>query len=747
MKRNPLPVGARDRSCTAPSPSSEVVLRPDVMSRLSTPGLRLAVVAAAGGYGKTSHVAAWAADQERPVAWIDIEHADRDPHVLLSRLVGVLGSVTDFDPVGAPSGDSHPGQVAAVVAPLFGHAVRECHAPFVLVLDDVHLLTTQSAADLLDSLIDSIPTHSMLVVVGRALPSKSLRRRRADADVVEIDEVQLSLDGTEIGLVLDRMGVPSDAGRANELLAVTEGWPVGVRLAGARWHAEARRGEVRSHGLSGREPHVAGYVMGEWLGGLSTKDRNFLMRVSCLDRLSGPSCDVVVGRNDSSQVLHRIFTDRTILIPLDHRAEEYRMHSILRDALRAEFERVDAVGARSSCSRASEWFEKTNDVDRAVHFAVAAGDVDRAEQLVAKHALSFFTNGRYATLSRWLEAMPRDRVLASSSLCLCAALSTLGPGDDTATLAWLKLSEHLDARTPGGKSPERLLLLTFRSLMSTGPEALALDDATRAYHGLPPGVSHAASCLALGVALFSIDNERAEPILSEGAEEAAIWGAPSLEANCRALLAIAAHSNGDSVRALACARRARRVLAEHKLEYAPTLAFVIAVSSLVEAGAGQLSQAREDWTLARRHLAYFPNVSGWTNVQSRIALAHASVLLEDRMGAEVLCSEVREFLAAQPDARKPQRQIAELAEILSSSDRAVPHRPSSLTTAEMRVLHYLPTNLRLIDIGSHLYISRFTVKTHCSSIYTKLAVSSRSEAVDTARAMGLLPAMMETTNR
>ena len=63
---------------------------------------------------------------------------------------------------------------------------------------------------------------------------------------------------------------------------------------------------------------------------------------------------------------------------------------------------------------------------------------------------------------------------------------------------------------------------------------------------------------------------------------------------------------------------------------------------------------------------------------------------------------------------------------------------SALTTAELRVLHYLPTNLSLAEIGTRLYVSRYTVKTHCGSIYRKLDVGSRSEVVDEARNLGLL---------
>jgi LuxR family maltose regulon positive regulatory protein len=64
--------------------------------------------------------------------------------------------------------------------------------------------------------------------------------------------------------------------------------------------------------------------------------------------------------------------------------------------------------------------------------------------------------------------------------------------------------------------------------------------------------------------------------------------------------------------------------------------------------------------------------------------------------------------------------------------------PSSLTTAELRVLALLPTHLSFREIGRHLHVSANTVKTHAHAVYRKLDVRSRSEAVVRARETGLL---------
>jgi LuxR family maltose regulon positive regulatory protein len=186
------------------------------------------------------------------------------------------------------------------------------------------------------------------------------------------------------------------------------------------------------------------------------------------------------------------------------------------------------------------------------------------------------------------------------------------------------------------------------------------------------------------------------------------------------------------------AAHARRLLVDHGLERAPSMAVITAAHALAAASTGDAPTAQSDWYLARAQLAYFKDVSGWANVQARVALARTSLLLGDRMGAETMLREVREYLVRQPDAVRAHRQVAELEELVRQMHRHSTFGSSSLTTAELRVLHYLPTNLSLADISTRLFVSRYTVKTHCGSIYRKLNVTSRSEAVESARRIGLL---------
>jgi DNA-binding CsgD family transcriptional regulator len=98
------------------------------------------------------------------------------------------------------------------------------------------------------------------------------------------------------------------------------------------------------------------------------------------------------------------------------------------------------------------------------------------------------------------------------------------------------------------------------------------------------------------------------------------------------------------------------------------------------------------------------------------------------------------------DAQDDSELAFEIAGLLGEAERpapppAEPAWPGQpLTQSETRVLRYLPTHLGAPEIAAELYLSANTVKTHLRHLYRKLGAHSRHEAVQRARAIGLLTA-------
>jgi LuxR family maltose regulon positive regulatory protein len=128
----------------------------------------------------------------------------------------------------------------------------------------------------------------------------------------------------------------------------------------------------------------------------------------------------------------------------------------------------------------------------------------------------------------------------------------------------------------------------------------------------------------------------------------------------------------------------------------------------------------------------------WLAVQVRVELAKAHLALNDAATAAELSTEIAGILLARPhlgtlrdEAAALQRHVDELREHPAG-------RAATLTAAELRLLPLLTTHLSFRQIADHLYVSRNTVKTQAISVYRKLGVASRTEAIDRAIEIGLL---------
>ena len=87
-----------------------------------------------------------------------------------------------------------------------------------------------------------------------------------------------------------------------------------------------------------------------------------------------------------------------------------------------------------------------------------------------------------------------------------------------------------------------------------------------------------------------------------------------------------------------------------------------------------------------------------------------------------------------------QNQIAQVRQMVAANAQLGATGAAPLTGAELRVLPYLQTHLTIGEIGERLFVSRNTVSSEVASIYRKLGVSSRNNAVLQATRIGLLGA-------
>ena len=128
----------------------------------------------------------------------------------------------------------------------------------------------------------------------------------------------------------------------------------------------------------------------------------------------------------------------------------------------------------------------------------------------------------------------------------------------------------------------------------------------------------------------------------------------------------------------------------------------------------------------------------WLTLQTLIEETRAYLALRDTAAVRSLLAEIHALLQERPYLGV----LVDQAEALEQDVEAMPRREDAaeagLTAAELRLLPMLATHLSFREMGDELHVSRNTVKTQAISVYRKLGVSSRSEAIARAVRLGLV---------
>ena len=697
-------------------------------------------VLAPPGYGKSTQIARWVADEPRHVGWVDIERIDNDPFVLAAALSRAL-TPTDGYLSDAHWDEAFEGRgVVGIVAPGLGALVDRIEWPFVLVLDDVHHIDSIESLAVLDALAEHLPPSSTLVLSGRSHhDQRSIARRRLHPGVVDVTIEQLALDTAETEDLLSAMGVRLELEGLTRLCDRFEGWAAGIRLAGLALRGDGAPAWLMPDQV-GDATFVVDFLRSEWTGQLSLDHRRFLCEAACLDRFTGEMCDEILGRRHSVATLRHLHREELLLLPLDQRDEWFRMHPLLARWLSSELESTDRDRWREIHQAASRWWEARGDVDLAIEHTLVTGDLAGAEALVTDHGFTYLTRGLLSTLRRWLAAFPADFARTSAGICAITALDALYLGDGARALHWYDQLARVLSGSPAPPAAARLRQRAevLRITLAREPTGALLTVAEAVSRDLADDRWAAVALYATGGLRFLAGDDGAYEALDRAAFMAEINDMSVHQANCLSARGIIDDLAGDRDAALRAGQQAAEVLTRWPSELPPTTAITDALAALNAARAGHRDAAASLLAAGRQRLVALHSVAPWFNALCGLAFTRAALLIDDRTTSRALLRELEHALRLEA----PDNGAAPHVEALRQSIEAARQLPSdpawALTDAELKVLQHLPTNLTLADIATRLFVSRNTVKSHVAAIYRKLGATSRSDAVDLARQTGLL---------
>jgi LuxR family maltose regulon positive regulatory protein len=724
-----------------PTPRAGSISRTALVNKLrAARSIPVATVIGPAGYGKTTLLSQWAARDSRPFAWVSIDDRDNDPIVLLRHIAAALGLEEPL-PQRLVAALRSPGpSLWSSAIPRLAALLRE-RGPMVLVLDDFSLLRSRASLEAVAALIDDEAEGSTLVLSGRVPPRIALVPLRAGGRLLELGAEELALTRREAKLLLRATGLRLSDTTTTKLIERSEGWAAALYLAALsiRDAKEAGRSPIR---FTGEDRYLADYFRSEYLSHLRPGPLRFLRRTSLLDQMSGQLCDAMLDDEGSAQELEKIERANLFLVALDNRRQWYRYHHLFRGLLRRELVEQEPDLVPVLHRRAADWFEANGDPESALEHAYEAGDTDRAAAILVSIALSVYYSGRIGTLERWLRRFEKAGLLERyPAVALLGCGFQLVRGDREQALRWLEMAERGDLTGPMPDGSPSLLpwIRVLRAWLCDAGAKTMLADAEAALCELPeesnwrPGAH-----VAQGAALHLLDDdEGADDALSQAAASAASCGADETGAIALSLQALLLAARGDHTAAETLATEAGELLTSSGGNGYPARALERATRARILLRNGHWNDARAALAAAQEVRLFLTDSMPWLAVLARLELARGLTTLQDAEAARDVLDEVEEICGRFPGLGR----VPAEAQALRRELEALPERggatSAGLTRAELRLLPLLATHLSFREIAEELHVSRNTIKTQAISVYRKLGVSSRSEAIAEAHRLGL----------
>ena len=397
-----------------PPDTSHAVTRKHLVDTLqqAIQSFKLTLVSAPAGSGKTTLLSMLIQAQSAiPTAWISMDDSDNDPSTFISTLIGAFQTVNSD--CGAAAESLFEGSMSLdlkrVVAILINDALHL--PPFLLVLDDLHVIRAQSVLQAVDFLLERLPPSIHVLISTREDPALSLARLRAQGQLYELRLETLRFDPQETATLLNyqlKLNL-SDADLAR-ITERTDGWVAGLRLIGLSLSQAAP--DLRSQRITQmikNNRYIFDLLAEEVLRQQEPYIQDFLISTAQLDELSPQLCEAVSTRRDSAQILMRLYRRNLFLRLVDVGTQTYRYHDLFADFLRHQLQLEHPEWIADLHRRAAE---ADPIPQRRIHHYLAASAWDEAVNLIIELGKRMVETGNRVTVQNWIYLLPesvRDR--------------------------------------------------------------------------------------------------------------------------------------------------------------------------------------------------------------------------------------------------------------------------------------------------------------------------------------------------
>jgi LuxR family transcriptional regulator, maltose regulon positive regulatory protein len=414
---------------------TDIIVRPDLISKLNE-GLnkRLILISAPAGFGKTTLVNSWLAEQKMPATWLSLDKADNDPSRFYNYLFAALLKVypnIEIDFEGKLNFTESPSSETLLFSLI--QELEECSTGIIFVLDDYHVIKNPVVHETVQfilqnmSLLKSEPVAGrkgiLPVIISRSDPPFPLSKWRLQNELIEIRMNDLRFSEMDTKAFFQReSGLDITDRQARAINTQTEGWIAGLQLAAISLREQGSDDlDNFIQGFSGGNHLVADYLVNEVISLLPGNFQNFLINTSILDRMSGPVCDEMLGTHDSQAILEELEKSNLFLVPLDEQRTWFRYHHLLSEYHTKRRNQLAKEPFQTMHLHAARWFEKNHYFDESIQHFLAADQIDQAVRIITENASPILNQGKMYYLGELIAYFPEEAFELWPWLCIYRA--------------------------------------------------------------------------------------------------------------------------------------------------------------------------------------------------------------------------------------------------------------------------------------------------------------------------------------
>ncbi len=348
---------------------------------------KLILVNAPPGYGKSTLLAQWAAQNQRPIIWLNLDEEDNNYARFQWIVIEAMRSLfkdrqhpPEFDELNTLplSHTEFVGYCAKMISFL--------DEDVVLVLDDFHVITNSEIHDGMQYYLDHLLPNFHIIISSRTVPPLSIQRMRVIRMATEITVEDLRLNRSEIEAFFQNSCARClSRDQLGEIERRTEGWAACLQLAllSVKDLDLEQTQQFMSYFTSSNR-FVSEYLLEEIYSRFPQEVRSFLTQTSILRHLNASLADEVTQRKDGRKMID-LLQQANLLLPLDNNRQWYRYTPIISDFLFNMLEEeIGLEGIQELHFRASVWYERAGILSDAVNHAFASPTTDRAGVLLNK---------------------------------------------------------------------------------------------------------------------------------------------------------------------------------------------------------------------------------------------------------------------------------------------------------------------------------------------------------------------------